>query len=71
VIAVEGTFRRGDLVVCKDPLGRDIARGLINLDAPVAARCCRKQSHELADDPEVLEDVLIHRDNLVINDLLL
>ncbi|MBU2855737.1 glutamate 5-kinase [Acidithiobacillus ferrooxidans] len=71
VIAVEGTFRRGDLVVCKDPLGRDIARGLINLDAPVAARYCRKQSHELADDPEVLEDVLIHRDNLVINDLLL
>jgi glutamate 5-kinase len=63
-------LRRGDLVRCKDPFGHEIARGLVNWDALVVARSLGKNSSELADDPEAAEGVLIHRDNLVVNDLL-
>ncbi|MEY2335304.1 glutamate 5-kinase [Acidithiobacillus ferrianus] len=70
VTAIEGKFHRGDLVLCKDPSGREIARGLVNWDALVVARSLGKNSSELAGDPEVTEGVLIHRDNLVVNDLL-
>jgi len=67
VVAVEGTFQRGELVGCFDPDGREIARGLVNYDAQEASRIVRKPSSEIeqvlgyVDEPE-----LIHRDNLVL-----
>ena len=67
VVAVEGTFGRGEVVGCYAPDGREIARGLVNYGSQDAARITRKPSGEIeailgyVDEPE-----LIHRDNLVL-----
>ncbi|MEL5848832.1 MAG: glutamate 5-kinase [Candidatus Igneacidithiobacillus chanchocoensis] len=66
VRAQEGAFRRGDLVSCIDPTGREIARGLVNLDARLLEHC----RAQLAAGEEVSADcrILIHRDDLVRSD---
>lgn len=67
VTAVSGEFERGELVVCRDAQGSEIARGLVNYNATETARILRKPSSEIesvlgyVDEPE-----LIHRDNLVL-----
>jgi glutamate 5-kinase len=67
VIAVSGSFGRGEVVGCVDADGREIARGLVNYGAQEAARIVRRSSTEIesvlgyVDEPE-----LIHRDNLVL-----
>jgi len=64
---VEGEFQRGDLVVCLNPVGQEVALGLINYDAADAARIAGRPSSELAGllgyaaEPE-----LIHRNNLAV-----
>jgi len=64
---VEGQFTRGELVVCHDLSGQEIARGLVNYNADEARKIMGKSSNEIesvlgyVDEPE-----LIHRDNLVI-----
>jgi glutamate 5-kinase len=63
----DGLFARGDLVVLRDPDGREVARGLSNYDAAEAARIIGVPGKELAaklgypGEPE-----WVHRDNLVI-----
>ena len=67
VVAVAGSFGRGEVVGCHGPDGREVARGLVNYGAQEAARIMRRPSHEIegvlgyVDEPE-----LIHRDNLVL-----
>lgn len=67
VTAIEGKFARGDLAVCLDPNGVEVARGLVNYDAEQALLLIGKTTHRIEeligpmDDPE-----LIHRDNLVV-----
>ncbi len=67
VVEVIGDFRRGEVVACLDPDGRDIARGLVNYDAEEARRIARRPTSEIEailgylDEPE-----LIHRDNLAL-----
>jgi glutamate 5-kinase len=67
VKAVEGRFERGDLVLCLDSTGAEIARGLINYGMTDCMKIAGKTSSEFeailgyADDDE-----LIHRDNMVI-----
>jgi glutamate 5-kinase len=67
VVAVEGSFERGEVVGVFAPDGRELARGLVNYGAQEAARILRKPSSEIeailgyVDEPE-----LIHRDNLVL-----
>lgn len=67
VQAVEGSFRRGELVVCLDPHGQEVARGLVNYDSDDATKIIGKASSQIeailgyVDEPE-----LIHRDNLVL-----
>jgi glutamate 5-kinase len=67
VTAVAGDFERGELVVCLDPHGQEIARGLVNYTAVETGRILKKSSAEIerilgyVDEPE-----LIHRDNLVV-----
>lgn len=67
VIAVKGSFSRGEMVACEDQQGQRIAYGLVNYDAEEAARLCRHKTAEIVDilgyvnDPE-----MIHRDNLVV-----
>jgi len=67
VVAVEGTFERGEVVGCYAPDGREIARGLVNYGAQDAVRIVRKPSAEIeATLGYVDEAELIHRDNLVL-----
>ena len=67
VTAVEGTFRRGEVVSCHGPDGAAIARGLVNYSAEEARKIMGQPSERIAqllgyvDEPE-----LIHRDNLVL-----
>jgi glutamate 5-kinase len=67
VRALSGKFRRGDVVLCRDPQGREIARGLSNYGSTEAARIIGHGSGRI---PELLgyggEPELIHRDNLVL-----
>lgn len=66
---VVGNFARGDVVVCEDSHGREVARGLSHYSAADALRIIGHGSGELAAllghpaDPE-----LIHRDDLVLID---
>ncbi|PWG65153.1 glutamate 5-kinase [Spiribacter halobius] len=67
VTAVEGRFRRGEMVSCVDPEGREVARGLVNYDADEAARLCGVPSQRIeAVLGYVSEPELVHRDNLVV-----
>ena len=67
VTAVEGTFGRGDLVVCRDAHRQEIARGLVNYSSSESRRIVGEPSQRIeeilgyVDEPE-----LIHRDNLVL-----
>lgn len=67
VKAVEGSFRRGEIVRCVDPEGRDVARGLINYNAEEARTIMGQPSSRIE---ELLgyvdEEELIHRDNLIL-----
>ena len=67
VLAVEGDFSRGEIVVCVDEDGNEIARGLVNYSAEEARRIIGQPSGRIeailgyVDEPE-----LIHRDNIVL-----
>ncbi|MFQ5939235.1 MAG: glutamate 5-kinase [Alphaproteobacteria bacterium] len=68
VIAVEGTFERGDAVVVRDRRQREVARGLSAYAAVDARRIAGHKSHEI----ETLlgyrgRDEMIHRDDLVLS----
>lgn len=67
VIHVEGNFTRGELVICRDTNGKEIARGLANYNADEARLI---KGHASSDIESVLgyvdEPELIHRDNLVV-----
>ncbi len=64
---VVGQFARGDMVVCVDEQGKEVARGLINYSSDEADRIKGHASSEIADIlGYVDEPELIHRDNLVI-----
>lgn len=68
VVRAEGTFARGEMVVCLDPEGREIARGLVNYGAEEVARIKGQPSDRIqsvlgyVDEPE-----LIHRDNMIVS----
>jgi len=67
VHVVEGHFIRGELVICCDNAGKEVARGLINYNYDETSRLMGLASSEIeqclgyVDEPE-----LIHRDNLVV-----
>lgn len=67
VQAIEGTFERGDLVICLDPDGREVARGLTNYAASEAVRILGAKRGEIVSRlgyPGAEE--LIHRDNMTL-----
>jgi glutamate 5-kinase len=67
VTAVTGEFERGELVLCLDSTGREIARGLVNYTSGETRKIMRQPSSQIeallgfCESPE-----LIHRDNLVL-----
>ncbi len=69
VKAVSGAFNRGDMVICRDLAGKEVARGLVNYSAFETKKILGKPSASI----EALlgykdEDELIHRDNLVLSE---
>ena len=67
VRAVEGNFRRGEMVACVGPDGQEVARGLANYAAAEAQKIVGLPTDRIEavlgyiDEPE-----LVHRDNLVL-----
>ncbi|MGV6474896.1 glutamate 5-kinase [Azotobacter vinelandii] len=67
VKSVVGNFRRGEMVVCVDREGREIARGLVNYSSAEAQKIVGHPSEQIeqllgyVDEPE-----LVHRDNLIL-----
>jgi glutamate 5-kinase len=67
VTDVQGEFTRGDMVVCVDPDGAEIARGLVNYSAEESRKILGKPTSDIAEILGYLGDnELIHRDNLVL-----
>ena len=67
VRSLSGQFRRGDMVLCVDPHGERIAKGLVNYDADEARRLLGQPSHRIEAILGYMEaPELIHRDNLVV-----
>ncbi len=68
VKSVAGQFRRGDMVVCTDSSGREVARGLVNYSVEEARAIIGLSTRRIE---AVLgyqgEPELVHRDNLVLN----
>ncbi len=67
VTAAEGTFTRGEIVICFDQAGNEVARGLVNYNADEVRRIMGIASDQVEN---VLgyqgETELIHRDNIAI-----
>ncbi|MCU0962600.1 MAG: glutamate 5-kinase [Pirellulaceae bacterium] len=67
IVALEGEFRKGDLVTLADPEGREIARGLSNYHAQDVRRIMGLRSDRIA---QVLGqcpyEEVIHRDNMTV-----
>lgn len=69
VKSVEGRFQRGEMVVCYNQVGQEVARGLINYPVHEAKKIVGKPSHQIeAILGYVDEESLIHRDNLVLSE---
>ncbi len=67
VLQAKGDFNRGDLVVCLNGDGLEVARGLVNYNCENTQKIIRQPSYKIGsilgfeDEPE-----LIHRDNMVL-----
>ena len=67
VVAVDGSFERGDVVACIDMQGKEIARGLVNYNAVETVRILKQPSGEIEHILGYVDEAeLIHRDNLVL-----
>jgi glutamate 5-kinase len=67
ITAVEGSFERGEVVICTDAAGNEVARGLVNYSSSEALKLKGMASHRIE---RVLgyrgDDEMMHRDNMVI-----
>ncbi len=69
VTAVTGEFDAGEVVVCVDPEGREVARGLVNFSAAEARRIIGRSTEQVRVILGHEADAeLIHCDNLVLTD---
>ena len=67
VVDLVGEFDRGEVVVCLDPQGVEIARGLVNYSASETRKILRQPSSQIGFILGYMDDLeLIHRDNLVL-----
>jgi len=64
---VMGYFSRGDMVICEDENGHEVARGLINYNSEEANKIKGRISEHIAEVLGYIDEAeLIHRDNLVV-----
>ena len=69
VKSMRGNFQRGEMVVCYDLAGHEVARGLINYSFSEAQKIMGKPSHQIESILGFIEDEsLVHRDNLVLSE---
>ncbi|MFL5342007.1 MAG: glutamate 5-kinase [Gemmataceae bacterium] len=67
VVAVAGSFGKGDVVALCDATGVEFARGLCNYSSADAARLCGLSTERIAEALGTVPYVeLVHRDNLVV-----
>lgn len=68
VTAVDGEFKRGDMVACVDPQGVEIARGLCNYSSAEVRLILGKCSSEISSllGYTAAKDV-VHRDNMIVS----
>ncbi len=67
VTRVEGAFSRGDIVICTDDNGNEIARGLVNYNSDEARKIIGASSSQIEQILGYMgETELIHRDNIVV-----
>ncbi len=67
VIAVEGTFERGDTIQVLNSIGHEVARGIVNYESGDLARVRGRQSSEIETIlGYTYGDEVIHRNNLVL-----
>jgi len=67
VTKVEGDFDRGEVVLCLDTEGREIARGLINYNAIETKKIMGKSTNAIENLLGYIDQPsLIHRDNLIL-----
>ena len=67
VRSVEGLFRRGEMVACVGPDGREVARGLVNYSAQEAQKIVGLPTAKIVEVLGYVEaEELVHRDNLVL-----
>ncbi len=65
--SASGEFKRGDVVDCKNPEGRVIARGLVNYSSDEVSKLFKQPSNKISEIVGYAGDTeLIHRDNLVV-----
>ena len=66
---VNGLFGRGEIVLCVDLQGREVARGLVNYSAMEAARIAGKPSDQIESILGYAGEIeMIHRDNIAISE---
>lgn len=64
-----GLFQRGEMVVCYDESGHEVARGLINYPAHESSKLLGHPSSQIESILGYIDaESLIHRDNLVLTD---
>ena len=68
VIAVDGSFERGEVIACLDERGVEVARGLSNYSSSDTQRIARHASGEFAEllGRDADEAELVHRNNLIV-----
>lgn len=67
VQSLDGEFKRGDLVLCVDAAGQEIARGLVNYDSRETKQLLGQPSERIVEILGFPGDAeLVHRDNLVL-----
>lgn len=65
----QGSFQRGEMVICVDESGNEVARGLVNYPANESQKILGQPSHQIESILGYIEDEsLVHRDNLVLID---
>lgn len=64
---VSGNFTKGELVICRNGQGVEVARGLVNYSSDEARKIIGRPSHEIMQLLGYKDfDALVHRDNLVL-----
>ena len=67
VKSVKGGFVRGDMVVCEDESGREVARGIVNYSYEESIKIIGLASDLIVDQlGYIVEPELIHRDNMIL-----